>query len=194
MDDPDGKVVPGRVGPAIAGVEMKLGENEEIIVRGPNIFPGYWDRPEETTKVLRDGWFHSGDQGEVDEAGNWKIIGRIKSLIILGSGHNVAPEPIEDKILQNLPGAGHVVLVGNARGYLAALITGKISGDKVQGALDLVNSELPHYKQVRGFHIVGEPFTVESGLLTANGKLKRDLIAERFQDAIDGMYRAVKTA
>src|SRR5437588_10311744 len=109
-------VEPGLVGPAISGIEMKLGENDKIIVRGPNIFPGYWDRPEETAKVLRDGWFHTGDQGEVDAAGNWRIIGRIKSLIILGSGHNIAPEPIEDKILQNLPSATQIVLVGNARG------------------------------------------------------------------------------
>ena len=104
MDDPR-NVEPGRVGPAISGVEMKLGENEEIVVRGPNIFPGYWNRPEETAKVLRDGWFHSGDQGEVDAAGNWRIIGRIKNLIILGSGHNIAPEPIEDELLKNLPGS-----------------------------------------------------------------------------------------
>ena len=194
MDDPDGEVVPGRVGPAIAGVEMKLGENEEILARGPNIFSGYWDRPEETAKVLRDGWFHTGDQGEVDALGNWRIIGRIKSLVILGSGHNIAPEPIEGKILQNLPGATQVVLVGNARGYLAALVTGKVSSEKVQAALDVVNPDLPHYKQVRAFHIVGDPFTIESGLLTANGKLKRDLIAERFQSEIDGMYQAVKTA
>ena len=194
MDDPDGKVVPGRVGPAIAGVEITLGENEEILARGPNIFPGYWDRPEETAKVLRDGWFYTGDQGEVDAAGNWRIIGRIKSLIILGSGHNVAPEPIEDKILQNLAGATQVVLVGNARGYLAALVTGKVGSEKVQTALDVVNVELPHYKQVRAFRIVSDPFTIESGLLTANGKLKRDLIAERFQNEIDGMYQAAKTA
>jgi long-chain acyl-CoA synthetase len=194
MDDPDGKVVPGRVGPAISGVEMKLGENEEILARGPNIFRGYWERPQETAKVLRDGWFHTGDQGEVDAAGNWKIVGRIKSLIILGSGHNIAPEPIEEKILQQLPGASQVVLVGNARGYLAALVTGRVASDAAQAALDAVNPLLPHYKQVRAFHIVGDPFTVESGLLTANGKLKRDLIAERFQNEIDEMYQAVKTA
>jgi long-chain acyl-CoA synthetase len=127
-------------------------------------------------------------------AGNWRIIGRIKSLIILGSGHNIAPEPIEDKLLQNLPGASHVILVGNARGYLAALVTGRVPGENVQAALDAVNPTLPHYKQVRAFHLVGDPFTIESGLLTANGKLKRDLIAERFQDEIDGMYQAVKTA
>ena len=194
MDDPDAAVVPGRVGPAIAGVEMKLGENEEILARGPNIFPGYWERPQETEKVLRDGWFRTGDQGEVDAAGNWKIIGRIKNLIILGSGHNIAPEPIEDKVLEQLPGASQVVLVGNARGYLAALVTGNVSGEKVQAAVDAVNPGLPHYKQVRAFHIVGDPFTIESGLLTANGKLKRDAIAERFKNEIEAMYVAANPA
>jgi long-chain acyl-CoA synthetase len=192
MDDPDAPIIPGRAGPAISGVEMKVAENAEIVVRGPNIFPGYWERPEETAKVLRDGWFHTGDQGEVDATGNWKIVGRIKNLIILGSGHNIAPEPIEDKILRELPGAIQVVVVGNARGYLAALVTGKVSGDKTQAALDLVNPGLPHYKQVRAFHLVEEAFTVESGLLTANGKLKRDLIAERFRNEIDAMYESAK--
>jgi len=194
MDDPDGEVVPGRTGPAIAGVEMKIAENEEIVVRGPNIFPGYWQRPEETAKVLRDGWFHTGDQGEIDANGNWRIVGRIKNLIILGSGHNIAPEPIEDKILQQLPGAVQVVLVGNARGYLAALITGKVSREKVQIALDAANGDLPHYKQVRAFHVVDDAFTIESGLLTANGKLKRDAIASRFQDEIESMYKVAATA
>jgi len=194
MDDPEGAVVPGRAGPAIAGIEMKLAENEEIIVRGPNIFPGYWNRPEETAKVLRDGWFHTGDQGEVDAARNWKIVGRIKNLIILGSGHNIAPEPIEDKILQHVPEASQVVVVGNARGFLTALVTGKLSGEKVQTAIDAVNLELPHYKQVRAFHVVDQAFTIDSGLLTANGKLKRELIAERFRSEIDAMYRTAQTA
>jgi long-chain acyl-CoA synthetase len=194
MDDPDGAVVPGRAGPAISGIEMKVAENEEVVVRGPNIFPGYWNRPDETAKVLREGWFHTGDQGEVDATGNWKIVGRIKNLIILGSGHNIAPEPIEDKILQHVPQASQVVVVGNARGYLAALVTGKVSGEKVQAALDAVNPELPHYKQVRAFHVVDEAFTIDSGLLTANGKLKRDLIALRFRSEIDAMYQTAQTA
>jgi len=193
MDDPDVRVVPGRAGPAIAGVEMELAENSEIVVRGPNIFPGYWNRSEETAKVLRDGWFHTGDQGEVDSTGNWKIVGRLKNLIILGSGHNIPPEPIEDLILQQLPGAAQVVIVGNGRGFLTALVTGKVSAEKTQDALDQVNPGLPHYKQVRAFHNVDEPFTIECGLLTANGKLKRDLIAERYRDEIEAMYGAIKT-
>jgi long-chain acyl-CoA synthetase len=194
MDDPDGALVPGRAGPAISGIEMKVAENEEIVVRGPNIFPGYWNRPSETEKVLRDGWFYTGDKGEVDTAGNWKIVGRIKNLMILSSGHKIAPEPIEDKILQHVPEASQVVVVGNGRGFLAALITGKVSGEKVQAALDAVNPELPHYKQVRAFRVLDEAFTIDSGLLTANGKLKRDLIVQRFRGEIDAMYQAAKTA
>jgi len=190
MDDPDGQVIPGRAGPAISEVEMRLASNGEIVVRGPNIFPGYWKRPEETANLLRDGWFHTGDQGEMDKSGNWKIVGRIKDLIILGSGHNIAPEPIEDEILQQLPGAIQVVVAGNGRSYLTALITSNASREKAQEALDLVNFKLPHYKQVRAFHILEQPFTVENGLLTANGKLKRDMIARRFSSEIDAMYAA----
>jgi long-chain acyl-CoA synthetase len=187
MDDPH-RVEPGRVGPAIGGVEMKLGENDEIVVRGPNVFPGYWNRPQETAKALRDGWFHTGDQGEVDAGGNWRIVGRIKNLIILGSGHNIAPEPIEEDVLRNLPGAQQVVLVGNGRGYLSAVVTGDVTRERVQAALDAVNLGLPHYKQVRAFYVYTQPFSIENGLLTANGKLKRDLIAARLKEEIEEMY------
>ncbi len=105
------------MGPAIQGMEMKLGENDEIVVRGPNVFSGYWNRPEQTAEALRGGWFHTGDQGEVNAAGNWRIVGRIKNLIILGSGHKIAPELIETAIAKNLPEAQQVVIVGNGRGY-----------------------------------------------------------------------------
>ena len=187
LDDPH-NVEPGRVGPAISGVEMKLSENDEIVVRGPNVFPGYWNRPDETAKVLRDGWFHTGDQGEVNASGNWKIVGRIKNLIILNSGHNIAPEPIEDEILARLLNAQHAVVMGNGRSYLTLVLTGDLTAEQVQSTLDAVNSTLPHYKRVRAFRIIAEPFTIENGLLTANGKLKRDLIARRFQPQIEEMY------
>ncbi|MGH9804101.1 MAG: AMP-dependent synthetase/ligase [Candidatus Acidiferrales bacterium] len=187
MDVP-GRVEPGRVGPAIPGTEMKLGENGEILVRGPHIFPGYWNRPEETAKVLRDGWFHTGDQGEVNAEGNWRIIGRVKNLIILSSGHNIAPEPIEDLLLRSIPGAQQVVLVGNSRSYLAALVTGEVSRDQVEAAVAKLNDGSPHYKRVHSFHICAEAFTIENGLLTANGKMKREAIAQRYQAEIEAMY------
>jgi long-chain acyl-CoA synthetase len=189
MDDPCIPSEPGRVGQSVPGIEMKTGENEEILISGPNIFPGYWNRPEETARVLENGWFHTGDRGEVNSRGNWRISGRIKNLIILNSGHNIAPEPIEEKIAQHLSGAQQVVIVGNGRGYLCALVTGSVAADSVQSALDAVNSELPHYRQVRNFAILQEVFSPENSLLTANGKLKRDAINKRFQDEIEQMYR-----
>jgi len=188
MDDPR-RVVPGRVGPAIDGLEMKLGGNDEILVRGTNVFTGYWNRPEETAKVLREGWFHTGDQGEIDAAGNWRIAGRIKNLIILASGHNIAPEPIEEKVLQHLAGAQQVVLVGNGRGYLSAIIAGSVTREQAQAALDALNPSLPHYKQIRAFYLQAEPFSIDNGLLTANGKLKRDAIAARLKSEIEEMYK-----
>jgi long-chain acyl-CoA synthetase len=188
MDDPN-RVEVGRVGPAIPGMEMRLGENDEIVVRGPNIFPGYWNRPDQTADALHGGWFHTGDQGEVNVAGNWRIAGRIKNLIILGSGHKISPEPMETAIARNLPEAQQVVVVGNGRGYLSAIVTGKVSEEHVQSALDVVNPELPHYKQVRSFFVREEAFSVESGMLTVNGKLKRDVIAARMKNEIDEMYR-----
>jgi long-chain acyl-CoA synthetase len=188
MDDPN-RVEVGRVGPAISGMEMRLGENDEIVVRGPNVFSGYWNRPEQTAEALRGGWFHTGDQGEVDAAGNWRIAGRIKNLIVLGSGHKISPEPIEIAIAKNLPEAQQVVIVGNGRGYLTAIVTGNVSAEKVQAALEAVNPELPHYKQVRGFVVREEALSIESGMLTVNGKLKRDAIAVRLKDEIEGMYR-----
>lgn len=188
MDDPR-HVEPGRVGPAIPGIAMRLADNDEIIVRGPNIFPGYWNRPQQTAEALRDGWFRTGDQGEMDASGNWRIVGRIKSLIVLGSGHKISPEAIEEQIARHLPTAQQVVVVGNDRSYLSAIVTGAARGEQVQEALDAVNPQLPHYKQVRAFCLRSEPFSVENGMLTANGKLKRDLIAARMKDEIDEMYQ-----
>jgi long-chain acyl-CoA synthetase len=189
MDDPRRASESGYVGPAIPGIEMRLGENDEILVRGPHIFPGYWNRVEETARVFREGWFRTGDQGEINERGNWRIIGRIKNLIILNSGHNVAPEPIEEKLLQLLPAAQQAVLTGNGRGYLCMLVTGAVGESAVQTALDALNAALPHYRQVRRFAVIPVPFTPENGLLTANGKLRRDAINARFAREIEALYQ-----
>ncbi len=195
MDDPN-DFTPGRVGPAIPGIEMKLGEGGELLIRGPHIFAGYWNKPEATASSLlpdEDGnWFRTGDQGDVDAKGNWAITGRIKNLLIMKSGHNVAPEPIEEKVLFNLPTAQQCVVVGNDKGFLAALVTGDLTNEQVQTAVDAVNADLPHYKRILAFHISKEPLTIESGLLTANGKLKRDVINKHFANEIEELYRSPK--
>ena len=190
MDDPN-HVEPGRVGPAIPGIEMKIGESSEIVVRGPNIFAGYWRRPEQTAAVLRDGWFHTGDQGDVDAHGNWLITGRLKNLIILNSGHNIAPEPIEEELFRAIPGAQHVMLVGNGRSFLAVIITGTTAGAEIDSQLERINGTLPHYRKIHGYHVAQELFTIENGLLTANGKLRRDIIASHFSAEIEQMYKKI---
>ncbi len=193
MDDPR-DFTPGRVGPAIPGVEMRLGEEDEILVRGPNIFAGYWNREEATARAMAGEWFRTGDQGSVDEKGNWAITGRLKNLLILKSGNNVAPEPIEEKVLQHLPGAAQCVVMGDGQSFLSALVTGEVEQAQVEKALEAVNAGLPHYKQIHAFHLHREPLTIESGLLTANGKLRRDAIARQFAAEIAALYAVAKPA
>jgi long-chain acyl-CoA synthetase len=196
MDEP-GRAEPGQVGRAVPGVEMTAAENGEILVRGPNVFPGYWQRPVETAKALEGGWFHTGDQGEADASGNWRITGRLKNLIILNSGHNIAPEPLEQALATSLPEAQQVVMLGNQRSFLAVLVTtagtngsaNGVNGARIQSALDALNAGLPHYKQIRAFHVLPEPFSMENGLLTTMGKLKRDAIAARFAAEIEKLYQ-----
>jgi long-chain acyl-CoA synthetase len=210
MDEP-GKIEPGGVGRAVPGIEMTVASNGEILVRGPNVFPGYWQRPAETAQALEGGWFHTGDQGESSATGNWRITGRLKNLIILNSGHNIAPEPLEHDLASALPDAQQVVLLGNHRSFLSALVTVALGADgaaapwppvngtrgltpaKIQSALDAINSGLPHYKQIRAFRVLPEPFTLENGMLTTMGKLKRDAIAARYAAEIHSLYEK-KTA
>jgi long-chain acyl-CoA synthetase len=124
----------------------------------------------------------------VDAYGNWRITGRLKNLIILNSGHNIAPEPIEEELFRAVPGAQQVMLVGNGRSFLAAIITGAAAGADIDSQLERVNAPLPHYRKIRRYHAAKELFTIENGLLTANGKLRRDIIAARFAAEIEQMY------
>lgn len=185
--DRKGLVKPGFVGRAIDGVEMKLTDEGELIVRGPNIFPEYWKRPDATEKSLRDGYFHTGDMAELTPEGDLKIVGRLKDLLVPESGHNVAPGPIEEKLASLLPGA-QVMVVGHARPYLSVIITGQVPTPELQKAIDQLNEELPHYRRLRKFFLAPEPFSIENGLLTANQKLKRAAVEQRYAAEIGGMY------
>ena len=189
MDDPN-QVEVGRVGPAIPGMEMRLGENDEIVVRGPNVFPGYWNRPEQTAEALRDGWFHTGDQGEVNAAGNWRIAGRIKNLIVLGSGHKISPEPIESAIAKILARSA----ASCDRRRRARIPVGdrdrKCEGRRGASRARCGESRIAALQagaSVRG--AVGSIFRSRMELLTVNGKLKRDVIAARMKNEIEEMYR-----
>ena len=180
--------VAGRVGPAISGIEMILNSNQEILVRGPNIFPGYWNRPKATNEVLQNGWFHTGDQGEIDEDGNWKIIGRVKNIIITTGGHNISPEPIERKIGLVLPQSDQVMVIGNGRKFLSAIITGKLNRELIAQSFKKINQQLPHYQQIIRYHHTEEPFSIENGLLAANGKVRRVAVENYYQSEIKTLY------
>jgi long-chain acyl-CoA synthetase len=175
MDRP-GAVEPGRVGAAVDGCEMKVDGKGEILVRGGNVFPGYWGRE------AQGEWLATGDLGDVDSQGRWRIVGRAKYVIVLASGHNVPPEPIEEK----LGDLGQVMLVGHGRKFLSLLVAGEKGNADL--AIAEANRDLPHYKQVRSYRRCA-PFTVEEGLLTANGKLRRDAILLRHKALIEEMYR-----
>jgi len=188
MDIP-GQAAPGRVGVAIRGVEMRLGEGDELQVRGPNVFAGYWQRTEATAAAFVDAtWFRTGDQCAIDARGNLEVIGRVGNLLVAESGHNIAPEPIEAKILAELGAAENCVVLGHGRPFLTAIVTGKVASGDVQQALDRVNATLPHYRRVRAFHVSREPFTIESGLLTANQKLRRRAIEKHYATAVQELY------
>ncbi len=189
IDRPN-KAVPGRVGPAIPGCTLKISDEGELLIRGPNIFPAYWQKPQETAEALVDGWLHTGDQADLDADGNLRIIGRVKNILVPESGHNVAPEPIEQLLLGYLPAAEQAVIIGHARPYLTVIVTGPVEPAAIEAAIEQVNAEVPHYRKIRKHLHVPEPLTIESGLLTANQKLRRRAIESHFRPLLDRLYSA----
>ncbi|QQR89616.1 MAG: AMP-binding protein [Myxococcales bacterium] len=189
MDKLGKKAAHGFVGQPIEGVECRVSEDGELQTRGPHVFMGYWGKEEESNACIsEDGWFRTGDQVEQDSAGNLQIIGRLKNILVPESGHNVAPEPIEQSLHALLPEADYVVVVGHGRPYLTAIISGKLDEMKVKHTIDTLNESLPHYRRIRAFHLTEEPFTPESGLLTANQKLRRQVLEEHYQVQLNQLY------
>lgn len=182
--------VPGRVGYPIAGCEVRLGEGGELLVRGPNVFPGYFRRPDATRDAFTDdGWFRTGDQASIDERGNLRIVGRVKNVLVPSSGHNVPPEPLEQLLVERVRGVAQAVVLGHGRPYLVAILTGDAAAPEVEADLEKLNADLPHYRRVRRFVLRREPLTIESGLLTANQKLRRTAIERHFATDVEELYR-----
>ncbi len=186
--DRPGQAQAGKVGWAIPGIEMRLGEEDELQIRGPHVFSGYWRREEATAETRTpDGWFRSGDQAELGADGSLKLIGRVKNLLVPTSGHNIAPEPLEEKLLR-LPGVEQAVIFGHARAYLVAVVTGDMDPASLDAPLEAINADLPHYRRIRKLHVSKERLTPENGCLTANQKLKRKVIEKYFASALEGLY------
>ncbi len=200
----------GSVGPCFPGVEVKLAEDDEILVHGPNVFLGYYKDPASTANDLVDGWLHSGDLGKFDKDGFLYIIGRKKEIIITSGGKNVAPKNIE-AALKNIELVSQAVVIGEQRRFLTALITLEpeaaqrfaeehhLEGqtlhehatliDHMQKEIDeKVNIHFARVEQVRGFRVLPRDFTVEDGELTPTLKIKRRIINENFSNEIEAMY------
>jgi long-chain acyl-CoA synthetase len=203
----------GTVGRPFAGVEVRIGPNDEILVRGPNVMKGYLNKPKETAEAIDpEGWFHTGDQGRFDAEGNLVITGRIKELIVTAYGKNVAPVAVEQALL-GCKYVEQVMVYGDRKPFLTALIVpsplalqafGREKGLKSDKVTDLIQepavqelygaevrralSGFAQYEQVHRFKLVPEPFTVENGLLTASLKMKRPQISATYKTQIEALY------
>ena len=179
------------------GIECKLADDGEIVVRGPNVFLGYYKEPEATAEALDDGWLYTGDLGVFDEDGFLSITGRKKEIIITAGGKNIAPKNIEAAIKQS-PLVGEAVVIGDRRKFLTALVTLGDAAAKVedrtqirvqiQAQIDQVNASLARVEQVKKFAILPKPFGIDTGELTPTMKIKRKVVAQMYASEIEAMY------
>jgi long-chain acyl-CoA synthetase len=183
----------GTVGKPMPGTDVKIGDGGEILVRGPHVFQGYRGLEEETDEVLEDGWFKTGDLGEIDDEGFLKISGRKKEIIVTSSGKNITPTNIEEKIAQS-PAVSQAIVVGDDRPYLVALVNadsdedGEVDEAAIQKAIDTANQDLANIEQVKKFKVLPRELSQEEGELTPTLKVKREKVYENFKDEIDALY------
>jgi long-chain acyl-CoA synthetase len=172
------------VGPPLRGVELRLAEDGEILVRGDLVMDGYWGRPRETALAIQDGWLHTGDIGSIDEAGNLRITDRKKDMIVLSGGENVSPAKIEGMLMSE-PEIAQAVVAGDGRAGLTALLVPAEGHDDVSVALALsrTNHRLSVTERIRR-HAVVTPFTIENGLLTPTQKIRRLMVIRANADAL----------
>ena len=203
----------GTVGPIVPGVEVKIAEDGEILSRGPHIMQGYFNKPSDTAEAIdADGWFHTGDIGEIDEEGFLTITDRKKNILILSNGKNVAPQPIENQLKQS-PYISEIMLLGDQRSTVSALIVPSLDAIKeyakeqqleaedvpallqtqeiqrlIRGEINQYSSDLADFERVRMFTLMAEEFSEKSGEMTPTLKLKRSVVMENHKAAIDQMY------
>jgi long-chain acyl-CoA synthetase len=204
----------GTVGPVFSGSEVKLGDNDEVLIKGPGIMEGYHNLPEETAAALtEDGWLRTGDKGAIDEDGFLTITGRIKELFKTSGGKYIAPPAIESKFKAICPYASQFMVFGDERNYCVALITLDpdamagwaeengmagadyteiVQSDQVQemvtGYVDELNSRLNRWETIKKWKLLDHDLTIESGELTPSMKVKRNVVQDNHKDLIDSMY------
>lgn len=210
---PPGKIRLGRAGVRATGTDIRIGANDEIQVRGPNVFAGYWNNPVQTAGAIdADGWLHTGDCGAVDAEGYLSITGRIKDILITSGGKNITPSHIEN-LIKFSPYVTDAVVIGDGRNFLTCLVM--IDHEHVayyaqeqqvpytdfaslsravpivallRGEIERINSQLARAEQIKDFRLIGELLTAEDEELTPTMKLKRKVVASKYKNLIDEMY------
>jgi long-chain acyl-CoA synthetase len=185
------RIVPGTVGRPTPGIELRLGDDDEILVRGPCVFAGYLDDPDRTAEVLdADGWLHTGDVGTFDDDGNLRIVDRLKDLIVPASGHNISPAQLE-ALLKQCPFIDQACVVGDGRPHVVALLAARPEDRaEIAAFVERANEQLPRAERIVAFEIVGDEWLPDSDILTPTAKLKRRAVHQRYADIIEGLYRA----
>jgi long-chain acyl-CoA synthetase len=202
----------GTVGAPLPGVGIRIADDGEILVRGNNVFAAYHDNDEATSGAIEDGWFHTGDIGELDEDGYLKITGRKKELLVTAGGKNVAPAALEDRLRAH-PLVSQCIVVGDQKPFIAALLTldqemypgwAKNHGldgvsftqartnpavlEELQRAVDDANKSVSKAESIRKFAVLEDDFTEENGYLTPSLKLKRNVVMKDFHDQVESLY------
>jgi len=198
---------------AAAGTELRIGEGDEVLVRGPNVFVGYWGQPEKTAEAIdAEGWLHTGDCGAIDEEGYLSIRDRLKDILITSGGKNITPTQIESQ-LKFSPYITDAVVIGDGRKYLCALImldqehVARFAQDQqvpytdyasltrtapvrqlIGAEIERINAQLARVEQIKDFRIIAELLTAEDEELTPTMKLKRKVVARRYAALIEEMY------
>jgi len=184
-----GKHKVGTVGPVFSGVDVRIAEDGEIMVRGPVVMKGYWQKPGATEAVLKDGWFQTGDIGELDADGYLRITDRKKDLLVTSGGKKIAPQPIEAALKAAL-GIQEALLVGDGEKFISALIVPapKASRDTIDEDVQRVNAGLASFERIKKFELIPDDLTVENGMMTPSLKLKRKSVVERHRSLVARMY------
>ena len=181
------------VGPPFEGNKVKIAEDGEILVKGENVMLGYWNKKEDTEKVLRDGWLYTGDIGEIDPYdGYLKITDRKKDIIVSAGGDNISPAKIENQ-LSNSPAIDQSMVYGDGKNYLVAIIVPakdfKGQKEKISEIIHEVNKNLTLVEKIKKFHLINEDFSIENGLLTPTMKVKRNKVVAKYKNILENFYK-----
>ena len=180
------------VGPPFKGNEVKIAEDGEILVRGENVMLGYWNKKEETAKVIKDGWLHTGDIGEIDtQDGYLKITDRKKDIIVSAGGDNISPAKIEN-LVTNAAEIDQCMVYGDKKNYLVALIVPNKEflnkKEKINKIIEIINKKLTLVEKIKKIQLIDENFSIENGLLTPTMKVKRKKVTEKYKKKLENLY------